>query len=251
LPSGYLSDFTDDRYALLIDETGGNLVHTPKYGLQENLQQRTINAKLDGEGLLTADIKTNYSGIPQDHLHMLINNLSKDKVKEYLDEELEFATYTVNSFSYKENKKLIPEIEETLSVTAEHYATVSGKRLFIEPNIMTKSSRKLKSGDERRYDIELDMEYADTDKIEIEIPAGYKPESIPQDAVIESKFGKYRSTVKFDQNKIIYTRNMQQFSGRFPKTDYIEMVKFCDAIYKADRNKLVFIRTAEEVKKPF
>jgi hypothetical protein len=57
--------------------------------------------------------------------------------------------------------------------------------------------------------------------------------------------------VKVDQNKIIYTRSMQQFSGLFPKTDYVEMVKFYDAIYKADRNKLVFIKTTEEEKKPF
>ena len=251
LPSGYLSDFTDDRYALIIDETGGNLVHTPKYGLKDNLQQRTINAKLDGDGLLIAEIKTNYSGGQQDRLHMLINNLSKDKVKEYLDEELEFATYTVTNFNYKENKKLIPEIEETLSVTVDHYATASGKRLFIEPNILTKSGRKLRTGEERKYDIELDFEYSDTDKIEIEIPAGYKPESIPQDAIVESKFGKYRSAVKVEQNKIIYSRSMQQFSGLFPKTDYVEMVKFYDAIYRSDRNKLVFIRTSEEQKKPF
>jgi hypothetical protein len=216
--------------------------------LKENLQQRTINAKLDAEGLLLADIKTNYSGIQQDHLHMLINNLSKDKVKEYLDEELAFATYTVNNSSYKEDKKLIPEIEETLSVTADHYATLSGKRLFIEPNIMSKSGRKLKSGEERKYDIELDVEYFDTDKIEIEIPVGYKPESIPQDATVESKFGKYSATVKYDQNKIIYTRSMQQFSGFFPKSDYADMIKFYDAIYKADRNKLVFIKTTDEEK---
>ena len=249
--AGYMGGFTGNRHALLISEDGGVIVSTPKYGLKENLQQRTINAKLDAEGFLTAEIKTNYSGIQQDHLHMLINNLSKDKVKEYLDEELTFATYTVNNFSYKENKKLIPEIEETLSVAADHYATISGKRLFIEPNIMNKSGRKLKSGEERKYDIELDIEYYDTDKIEMEIPVGYKPESIPQDAVVESKFGKYSATVKFDQNKIIYTRSMQQFSGFFPKADYTEMIKFYDAIYKADRNKLVFIRTSEEEKKPF
>jgi hypothetical protein len=251
MPSGYLGDFTDDRYALLIDETGGKLIHTPKYGLKENLQQRIIKAKLDTEGLLTAEIKTNYSGIQQDNLHMLINNLSKDKVKEYLDEELEFATYTVNNFEYKENKGMLPEIEETLSVTVDHYATISGKRLFIIPNVMTRSGRKLKSGEERKYDIDLDIEYTDTDKIEIEIPAGYKTESMPQDAVIESKFGKYKSTVKLEQNKITYTRSMEQFSGRFSKTDYAEMVKFYDAIYKADRNKLVFIKTTEEEKKPF
>jgi hypothetical protein len=182
---------------------------------------------------------------------MLINHLSKDKVKEYLDEELEFATYTVNSFDYKENKGTLPVIEEKLSVTVDRYATVSGKRLFIVPNIMTRSHRKLKADEERKYDIELGIEYTDTDKIEIEIPAGYKPESTLQDAVIESKFGKYKSTVKLEQNKIIYTRNMEQYSGRFPRTDYAEMVKFYDAVYKADRNKLVFVKTAEEEKKPF
>ncbi|HJS55280.1 MAG TPA: transglutaminase domain-containing protein, partial [Chitinophagaceae bacterium] len=251
MPSGYLGDFTDDRYALLIDEDGGKLIRTPKYGLKENFQQRTINAKLDGEGLLTAEIKTCYGGMQQDNLHQLINNLSKDKVKEYLDEELEFATYSVNNFSYKENKGVLPQIDENLSVTVDHYATISGKRLFIVPNVMTRSHRKLKSGEERKYDIDLDFEYTDTDKIEIEIPAGYKPESMPQDAVIESKFGKYRTTVDLDQNKITYTRTMEQFSGQFPKTDYGAMVKFYDAIYKADRNKMVFIKTAEEEKKAF
>ncbi len=251
MPSGYLGDFTDDRYALLIDENGGKLVQTPKYGLRENLQQRTINAKLEEDGLLTAKIKTHYSGIQQDHLHMLINNLSKDKVKEYLDEKLAFATYTVNNFEYKETKGMLPTIQEDLSVNVDHYATISGRRLFIDPNIMTKSQRKLKSGEERKFDIDLDVEYTDVDKIEIEIPAGYKSESIPQDAVIESKFGKYSSTVKLEQNKIIYFRRMEQFSGRFPKTDYGEMVKFYDAIYKADRNKLVFVKTAQEEKKPF
>lgn len=251
LPAGYLGDFTDDRYALLIAEDGGKLIRTPKYGLKENLQQRTINAKLDAEGLMTAEIKTNYSCIQQDNLHHLINNLSKDKVKEYLDKEMEFATYTVNNFSYKETKGVLPHIEETLSVSVDHYATVSGKRLFIVPNIMTRSHRKLRSDEERKYDIELDYEYTDNDKIEIEIPGGYKPESIPQDQVIESKFGKYSSSVKLDQNKIIYSRKMEQYGGQFSKADYAEMVKFYESIYKADRNKIVLLKTGEEEKKAF
>lgn len=251
LPAGYLGDFTDDRYALLIAEDGGKLIRTPRYGLKENLQQRTINANLNADGLLTAEIKTSYSCIQQDNLHHLINNLSKDKVKEYLDEELEFATYTVNNFSYKEEKGVLPQIDETLSVSVDHYATVSGKRLFIVPNIMTRSHRKLRSDEERKYDIELDFEYTDNDKVEIEIPGGYKPESIPQDMVIESKFGKYSSIVKLDHNKIIYIRKMEQYSGQFSKTDYTEMVKFYESIYKADRNKLVLVKTGEEEKKAF
>jgi hypothetical protein len=170
-------------------------------------------------------------------------------VKEYLDKELEFATYTVNDFEYKEKKGTLPEIDEKLNVGVDHYATISGKRLFIVPDIMTRSHRKLRSDEERKYDIDLDFEYTDIDKIEIEIPSGYSAESMPQDINIESKFGRYRSSVKLEKNKIIYSRNMEQFSGLFPKTDYTEMIKFYDAVYKADRNKLVFIKTSEEEKK--
>jgi hypothetical protein len=243
LPAGYLGDFTCDRFALLIDEDGGKLIRTPKYGMKDNLQNRVIAAKLEPDGLLLADIKTKYTGMQQDDLHMLLNNLSKDKVKEYLDQELEFATYTVNNFAYKENKGMLPVIEEQLNVSVDHYATVSGKRLFIIPNIMTRSHRKLKTDEERKFDIELDYEYNDIDKLEIELPAGYQPESIPQDAVIESKFGKYRSSIKLQGGKIIYNRNMEQYSGKFPKTEYGEMVKFYDAVYKTDRNKLVLVKS--------
>ena len=38
LPAGYLGDFTCNRYALLVDENGGQLVRTPMYGLKENQQ---------------------------------------------------------------------------------------------------------------------------------------------------------------------------------------------------------------------
>lgn len=242
LPAGYLGDFTCNRYALLIDENGGKLIRTPKYGMKDNLQNRVISAKLDADGLLRADIKTQYTCIQQDDLHWLLNNLSKDKVKEYLDQELEFATYTVNNFEYKEKKGKLPAIEEQLNVSVDHYATISGKRLFIIPNIMSRSHRKLKTDEERKFDIELDVEYNDTDKLEIELPDGYQPESIPQDAVIESKFGKYSSSMKLQGSKIIYSRNMEQYSGNFSKTEYGEMVKFYDAVYKADRNKLVLIK---------
>ena len=251
LPSGYLGDFTEDRYALLIDENGGKVIRTPKYGLKENIENRTISAKLDGEGLLKAEIKTQYSGLLQDDLHSIINDLSKDKVKEYLDEELDFATYTVDKFEYKQNKGTLPSIDEHLFTTVDHYATISGKRLFIVPNIMTRSHRKLKTDEDRKFDIVLGFEYNDIDNAEIEIPTGYTPESIPQDIVIETKFGKYKSSVKLENNKIVYSRSMEQYSGHFPKTDYADFVKFYDAIYKADRNKLVFLKTGEEEKKAF
>jgi hypothetical protein len=242
IPAGYLGEFTCDRFALLISENGGTLVRTPRYSMHENLETRHIKASLDDEATLKVNAFTRYGGLQQDLYHDLIHSLSKDKVKEYLHQELDFATYDITSFDYKESKSSLPEVEERLDITVSNYATITGKRLFIVPNIMTRTHRKLSADEERKFDIELRVEYKDVDTVEINLPAGYAAESIPQDVSISSKFGKYNCAVKFSDNKIIYHRSMEQFSGRFPASDYPALVKFFETIYKADRNKVVLVK---------
>jgi hypothetical protein len=241
-PAGYLGSFTCDRYALAIDENGGTLVRTPKYTMKENLEVRNTKAKMDDDGTLDANVITDYGGLQQDEIHAVINQLSKDKVKEFLNQELDFGTYDVNKFDYKQIKSWKPSIEEALDISVSNYGTVTGKRLFIIPNVMNRSRRKLKTDEERKYDIELSAEYEDIDSAEIDIPKGYEPESVPQPVTIDTKFGKYSSSVKLVNNKIIYYRVREQYSGTFPAKDYPDLVNYYDTIYKADRSKVVLVK---------
>jgi hypothetical protein len=242
LPAGYLSDFTSDRYALMIDENGGKLVHTPKYTIQDNLQVRKVTAVLDNEATLSVKAVTRYRAEQQDGLHQMIHYLAKDKIKEYLQKQLDFATYDVVSFDYKEEKSSLPILEESLDLSVSNYASITGKRLFIIPNVMSRTSRKLKSDEERKYDIVLSDEYTDLDSVEIEIPNGFELESLPSPAAIESKFGKYSNSLKMTGNKIYYYRKMENYSGRFSAKEYTALVNFYDAIYKADRNRIVLVK---------
>ncbi len=242
LPAGYLGDFTCDRYALLINEDGGTLVRTPKYGMKENLQTRNITATLDEDATLKVKAFSRYGGVQQDRYHALINNLSKDKVKEHLHEELDFATYEISSFDYKETRSSLPVVEERLDIVVSNYSTITGKRLFIMPNIMTRTHRKLSADEERKYDLELGFEYKDVDTVEINLPAGFTAESMPQDVSVSNKFGKYSCSVRLLGNQLFYCRSMEYNGGRFPAKDYLELVKFYATIYKADRNKVVLVK---------
>jgi hypothetical protein len=161
---------------------------------------------------------------------------------EFLKEDLELATYDVRDFKYREERSAIPVIEEKLDLVVDHYATVSGKRVFIMPNIFTRTHRKLKATESRSNDLVLGFEYTDVDSAEIILPAGYMPESLPQDVRIESKFGKYVSGVKFMDDKLYYHRSIEHNSGRFPASDYKELVNFYETIYKADRSKVVLVK---------
>ncbi|MEQ1677563.1 MAG: DUF3857 domain-containing protein [Chitinophagaceae bacterium] len=239
---GYMGGFTGNRHALLITEDGGRLVPTPRYNLHENQQVRRITATLDEEASLFVKVKTSYKAMEQDDLQMIINALSKDKVKEFLHEQLDFATYDIRNFEYKENKSALPSVEESLDVEVTNYATITGKRLFIIPNIMTRHQRKLSADSSRKYDLRLRHEYINVDSVEINLPPGYIAESLPKDATISSKFGKYFSSVKLTGSTINYYRHIEHYGGRFPASDYPELVRFYEAIYKADRNKVVLVK---------
>lgn len=243
LPAGYLAGFTSNRYALLVNETGGHLVRTPKYGVKENIQIRNISAILDKEGTMQITASTTFSGLQQDDYHSLINNLSKDKVKESLQAQFDFQTYDILQFEYQETKSALPVIKERLEISVSNYATITGKRLFITPNIMTRANQKIAIEKERKYEIVLGLEYTDTDSVEIELPKGYEPEAMPQDMAISSKFGSYRSSVKLLGNKLLYSRHHEQYSGRFPAKDYAELAKFYETIYNADRSRVVLVKS--------
>ncbi|HNL59182.1 MAG TPA: DUF3858 domain-containing protein, partial [Chitinophagaceae bacterium] len=116
------------------------------------------------------------------------------------------------------------------------------KRLFLIPNIISRSHRKLKVNESRKNDIVLGMAYTDMDTTAIQIPDGYKAESIPQDVALNSKFGNYQSALKINGNTIVYTRQFECFNGSFPPADFAALAKFYETIYKADRAKLVFVK---------
>lgn len=242
LPAGYMSDFTGNRKALLIDENGGTLVSTPRYGIRQNIQQRTIEAKLDGEGNLTMQCDTRYGGTQQDGLSMMINALSKEKVKKQLQSSLELSTYDVSDFKYEETKAVLPELKEHLDINVSGYATVSGRRLFITPNILNRSSRKYEEEENREVDFVFRSEWRDEDDYTIEIPQGYELEAAPSDVTIKSEFGSYTSSAKLVGNKIIFHRVREEFSGRFPAKDASLLSKFYADVYKADRSRIVLVK---------
>lgn len=233
-PAGYMGDFTGNRKALLVDENGGVLVNTPSYGLKDNKQLRTIKGTIDAEGNLKVKASTQYAAIQQDYYHDLINHYSKDKIKEALQENLQFATYHVNDFKYTERKNEQPTITEDLDIDVSGFATITGKRMFIMPNLLNRSTWKPSNEDKRVTDICFYYAYTDVDTVMIEIPEGYAPESLPAPVSIKSKFGTYKSEIKIVDRQLMYTRVNEKFAGRFPASDYAEMVTYFNSINKAD-----------------
>jgi hypothetical protein len=238
-PAGYMGSFTGNRKALLIDENGGTLVSTPAYALKENTQVRTVKGRLDTEGNLQVTTATSYKAVQQDDLYDMLNYLSDEKVKQLLNKSLGLSTYNINHFSYQQHTGRIPEVAEQLDITVPNFATVTGKRLFISPNLLNRSQTKFTVDEERKYPIVFRTEYRDMDSVEIEVPAGYQPEAIPEKVFVKNKFGSYSMSITYNGNSLLYVRTREQYAGHFPPGDFGELAKYFQTIYQADRNRLV------------
>lgn len=242
LPAGYLSNFTSDRYALLIDSSGGKIVHTPRYGKNENTQFRKITAVMNENGHVKASVNTTYAAWQQEYYQGMINALSKEKILEQLKEQLDIPSYDVERFEYNEKKLLPPVVEENLLLQLNHYVTITGKRIFINPNIMNRFSALYREDENRTVPVEVLNGYTDVDSVEIEIPSGYKPENMPSGFSMQSLFGSYQTSFNYQPGKITYFRRIERNDGQFPPASYHDLADFFNKVYKADRAKIVLVK---------
>ena len=239
LPAGYLGDHTYNRPALIIDENGGAMARTPTYIKNENLQVRNIEAVVDNEGNLKAMARTIYTGLQQDYLNDLVKTAPREDQLKMLRSRFDLPTYDIVDFNYQVKPGKIPVLTENVDLTVTAYAQVSGKRLFLLPNILTRSGVKLNVDSTRRFDIEIDYDYADTDTVHIKLPEGYEIESMPKPQEVKTQFGEYTSSFAFEDNMITYTRSIQQNHGRYPSADYKDLAAFYQAVHRADRVRVV------------
>jgi hypothetical protein len=242
LPAGYLGDFTCNRPALLITESGGKLVNTPNYTKDDNVYIRNIEGIINEKGDLNTKAITIYKGLEYDDIHDMFHYLKNEDVKKYLNNAFSIPNYAINDFKYSETEDQIPSIKEEISFTSGSYANISGKRLFIVPNILAKSPTKLDTSDARKYDIIYRYSFKNIDTFNIALPEGYTVEALPKNKSIINKFGKYEASYIILQNKIIYTRSYERTAGHFLPLDYAEFVNFYNEIYKADRSQVVLVK---------
>jgi hypothetical protein len=241
-PFGYLGSFTGNRKALMITDNGAKVVNTARYGENENGLSRTAEVTVDVNGNAAAKVRTIHRGIEYDHMYRssaLGSNF--DEQKKWVQENTDIPAFDIRSFNIKNNKVRHPSANVTLDLALNKFATVSGKRLFLNPNLMNRSSFIPPKLTERKQPVVLRNAYTHVDTINYNVPEHLYPEFLPEPVVIKSRFGQYESKFSMDQGKVVYIRKFIRRKGEFPPESYQEFIDFYKAVNKADQVKIVFM----------
>jgi hypothetical protein len=237
MPFGYLSGFTANRKAPAITDNGAVPVKTARYTNIENQMSRTANVTIDLNGNATATVLTTYKGMESDE----VPSSNYDEQKKWLQESTEIPVFDIKSFAIKNNRDRLPSSIVRLELTLNRFATVNGKRFFLNPNLMNRSSFIPPKVDQRKTKLVFRNGFTHTDTINYSISEHIYPEYLPEPTKIESRFGKYESSYKLDQGKVIYVRRFVKNTGEFPADTYNEFVDFYKAVNRADNVKIVFL----------
>ena len=239
---GYLGNFTGGRKALLNTPKGGQWVNTPFYAAEKNLQTRTVDVELFKTGDARASVRTTYSGLQYENggLDYAIT-LSAEKQKEWIQKNTGIPNFDLLGFKMNNKKARNPFAVVSAEYSLRKLATVNGKRIFLTPNIMNRSSNIPPKLDNRKTDVVIRYGYVDFDTLVFTIPEEIYPEFTPEPVKITSQFGEYEAQFLIDQNKLTYIRKMKLKDGTYPPESYNELIDFRKSVNKADNTKVVFM----------
>lgn len=241
-PFNFLGGFTSDRHGLMITENGGVLVKTPEYTAEQNSLLRTIEIDIDEEGNAKAKILTRYRGRQYDDNYFLVSK-GKDDQRKFLLNTIDIPAFDLGDFKYEELKTDQPELTEEFDLTLRKYASITGKRLFFTPNLLSRYISAPPKNEDRKSAIINRYNYKDIDTITFKLPEEYRLEFQPEPVDIKSEFGEYKLTYDFDPetNELTYVRYIKVFKGTFPANSYADFRNFWRKVSRSDKSKLVLI----------
>ncbi|NLI23311.1 MAG: DUF3857 domain-containing protein [Bacteroidales bacterium] len=240
-PFGYLGAFTDDRFALLITEQGGFPAHTPEYTGKDNVWNCSGTIQIDREGNAEANLMLRGRGILSERIYDLADRPVYEQRKE-IYHVLELPDITIRNHTLRLTDAPVPEAELNLQTVIYNLGSVSGQRVFLPLNRLDRFAFLPYNGKERKTSIELIRSSTYCDTLTYIIPDGCVIEFLPEGKNIDSEFGEYHSTVRSENNKIIFTRYFAMKKGNYPASSYNQLESFLREVAAADNLQTVLIR---------
>lgn len=232
----------ENRQALMLTPDGGVIITTPKSNSEQNIMQKKINVSFsNGTASINGLIK--WGGDQQ----ISVREISKDEIpknqEKWILESFEVPDVKIKNYSFDISGDSTNQVRLIMDLTLPKYATISGSRIFFNPNLMERRTYVPKKVSERLSPIRFIYPYQDVDSVVYEIPQGYKIEGLPEEMNLVSSFGIFNSKVsKYGEKEILYVRSLEIKKYEIPAENYNEYRKFFSDVVKADRSQVVLVR---------
>jgi hypothetical protein len=114
--------------------------------------------------------------------------------------------FTLQSSSIQELDDIQKDLLLSLKFDAPGYGQIRGPLMLVRPRVVGEKSFDLDHRKPRQYPVEFDGTSKETDVYEIELPAGYAVDDLPEPAKVDVGFASYESKIEVTGSKLRYWR---------------------------------------------
>ena len=242
-PFGYLRGELQANYGLLVDGDGGELVKLPQLPAELNGVVRTAKLALSPTGTLSGDFVEQRNGDYGTQQRASLKSVAKDADRIKFLESLishSLPTFQITKASLLNLNQTDQPFGYQYSLVAQNYAKTAGNLLLVRPRVVgVNSSDILETKDPRRYPVEFDGPWKNSDTIEIAIPPGYEVDDLPPPVNADYSFASYHSKTEASGNTLKYTRTFELKELSVPVNKVDDLKKLYRIIAGDERNNAV------------
>jgi len=242
-PFGYLRGELQANYGLLVTGDGGELIKLPLLPAELSGVVRTAKLALSPSGTLSGDFFEQRNGDYATQQRAYLKSVPKDADRIKFLESL--ISHSLPAFQI--TKASLVNLNQTdqpfgyqYSLTAQNYAKTAGNLLLVRPRVVgSNSSDLLETKEPRKYPVEFDGPWKNSDTIEIAIPAGYEVDDLPPPVNADFSFASYHSKTEANGNSLKYTRTFELKELSVPVSKVEDLKKLYRIIAGDERNTAV------------
>lgn len=233
-PLGYRHSGIAGHEAVLVKDSGGELVKVGPYRSEDRIESRNMTVRLNMDGSAECDV---WFGFRQDMAEPFIGFAGiPDKARRrMLTSGLRFqlSGFNVESFSDNfgqllEHPGLCPEFRVRCSMSTAGYATVSDRRIFVPLNPFPAVLASYRSRRVNPICIEDDLRVYDT--VRVKLPEGYVLEGVREYSPVSSPFGDFSTEVTYDGKDVLVIQKLEIHACRYGKEMYGAFRDFAAAV---------------------
>lgn len=241
-PVGSLRAELQDSYALMVTDSGGELIKTPLLPPDANVWQRTGHFVLNADGELTGEVSEDRGGDFAARERARLRNWDEQKRTEYFEHYLgrSLQGFTLEGMNVLQADQFQKDVLINFKLSTPQYGLQRGPLMLVRPRILGEHSAYVENKP-RHYSIELGETAREIDDYEIEIPKGYAVDDVPTPANIDVGFASYESKVEVNGSKLRYWRKYVVRDLSIPPEKYPDWVKL-QGVIGADETSAVVLK---------
>ena len=210
MPLGQLRGELQNTYAVLVTDSGGELIQTPLLAPESNTLSRTGRFTLDPSGTISGEVLETRTGdfASRERAYLVHANQTErtQRAERHLNGSLK--GFTLQSLDVRQLNDLNQNLELAYRFTASDYGQLHGPLMLVRPRILGEKNLAL-DPKPRKYPIEFEGPSRQTDSFEIQIPEGFVVDDVPEPTKVDVGFARYQSHFEVTGNKVRYSREYE------------------------------------------